>query len=540
MSTEVAKHGGESRGNSVLAVSIDEKIGNEIASLNRVIFSKTPPTADERVKIEAEKKELIEFRKMLHENPNFIDDACNNDPMFKLYIDELNAELLQLEAERGMSELYEDGDSGANNQNESSESISKSQVVLQTIRDLNDLLKNSDKPLKQFFRLTGKKNERKQTLKRIKYKPRAGPAVYNVSAAEFQRFLLKHGIQPVSRSEKKSKMPTADEIAELRSLSELKRLERWASTPITDILHNTGPLEEAKEQQPVSLPARSMVPPLNLDPEALTANLDPLAEFKLANAQLPNDNTRRVTTPSTMVSPLKLVKPNTPLSPITMPVKSSSTGSLLSPINVNKIVDERDKNIRPVTAPNFSSRSTRETPRVGSSTGLKKSSSEARFDSKAQLSSSLSKMGISGNVGTSKLLFVKNKCMEMKTLRDQLMTTTGSVALNVHPEASPDNQQDQLQSLIMTKKLATECVERNQYDQTWNILSTPGYYEAVGPEKIFKSDCHTNHTTNAAFEKAVRDADVSNGISGDALTLWAENAVANKVKVFVSGGGIKV
>jgi len=536
MSTEAAKQGSDSRTNTALAVTLDEKLGNEIASLNRAMFSKTPPTAEERLKLEAEKKELIDFRKMLHENPNFIDDACNSDPMFKLYIDELNAELSSSEVDRAMSELNQELDY----QNDNNESISKNQVVLQTIRDLNDLLRNSDKPLKQFFRLTGKKNERKQTLKSIKYKPRAGPAVYSVSAAEFQRFLLKHGIQPVTRSERKSKMPTPDEIAELRSLSELKRLERWASTPITDLLHSTCPLEETKEQQPTALPVRSIVPPLNLDPDVLVANLDPLAEFKLANAPLPNDNIKSATTPSAFISPLKQVKPNTPLSPITLPVKSSSTGSLLSPINTNKISDDKDKNIRPVTAPNFTGRSARETPRTASSTGLRKSSSEARFDSKAQLSNSLSKMGISGNVGTSKLLFVKNKCMEMKTLRDQLMTTTGSVALNVHPEASPDNQQDQLQSLIMTKKLATECVERNQYDQTWNILSTPGYYEAVGPEKIFKSDCHTNHTTNAAFEKAVREADVSNGISGDALTMWAQNAVANKVKVFVSGGGIKV
>jgi hypothetical protein len=128
----------------------------------------------------------------------------------------------------------------------------------------------------------------------------------------------------------------------------------------------------------------------------------------------------------------------------------------------------------------------------------------------------------------------------MKKLKDQLMTTTGSFALNVHPDASPDNVANSLESLAITKKQAQDCVERNRLDQTWTILQTPGYYEAVGPEKIYLSDSHTFHTTNSAFEKAVREADVSNGINGDAITRWVENAAENKVKIFVSGGAMKI
>ena len=51
MSTEAAKQGSDSRTNTALAVTLDEKLGNEIASLNRAMFSKTPPTAEERLKI---------------------------------------------------------------------------------------------------------------------------------------------------------------------------------------------------------------------------------------------------------------------------------------------------------------------------------------------------------------------------------------------------------------------------------------------------------------------------------------------------------
>ena len=30
-------------------------------------------------------------------------------------------------------------------------------------------------------------------------------------------------------------------------------------------------------------------------------------------------------------------------------------------------------------------------------------------------------------------------------------------------------------------------MRKNRVDQTWTLISTPGFYEAVGPAEIFKS-----------------------------------------------------
>lgn len=92
----------------------------------------------------------------------------------------------------------------------------------------------------------------------------------------------------------------------------------------------------------------------------------------------------------------------------------------------------------------------------------------------------------------------------------------------------------------MTKRLGMQTMERNRQDQTWSILSTPGFLEAVGADKVFKSDTQIMHTTNEAFEKAVRQVDTSQGIQKDAIRIWSESAVKQKIKLFVSGGAMKI
>jgi hypothetical protein len=83
------------------------------------------------------------------------------------------------------------------------------------------------------------------------------------------------------------------------------------------------------------------------------------------------------------------------------------------------------------------------------------------------------------------------------------MSTSGSLAMNVHPEASPDAQQDAADSVRITKEMVKDTIEKNRVDQTWTLLATPGYYEAVGPEQIFQSDTALGYLYDDKFEKAV-------------------------------------
>jgi len=153
----------------------------------------------------------------------------------------------------------------------------------------------------------------------------------------------------------------------------------------------------------------------------------------------------------------------------------------------------------------------RSVTRPSTSSGFSKSVSETRAAARLSTpSQALNKLGISSTVGTVQLgspgpgTLGKARIKAMRTLRDQLMSTSGSLAMNVHPEASPDAQNDAAESVRITKVMVKETIEKNRVDQTWTLLATPGYYEAVGPEQIFKSDTQLGYLVDDKFDKAVR------------------------------------
>ena len=527
---------------------LEKKIIDEIIDLDNTVTLMSPQSAmkgnSEIDKIPAELKELRDY---MESNPNWIEEHAHDLDLIGQLMDNFEAanEELGTNGSKNTKGGVDRDETISNvlNTDVSPSKNDKGKILLKTIRDLNDLLKNKDKPINQFFRMTGKKNERKPTLKSIRYKPRAGPAVFaGVSTAKFQRFLTKQGLILATAKEKKKL--TADDIAELRSISEAQRMEKWA-TQALDLV--SGSYDDDDRSRPSMQYSASMPSLLSLAESNITFT-SPLKLTRVSDST--NDSCSFTVSRDVQTTPsLTLIKTqpstntlaqsgigissivpnlNLPASPIKVMMPSKDILSELPPImSLSKNVNTS----RPTTAPVISARSLSSRMRP---------SSEGRFDLNSKTNSALNKLGISGHTGTSKVLFSRPHCLEMKKLKDQLMTTTGSFALNVHPDASPDNVANSLESLSITKKQAHDCVERNRLDQTWTILQTPGYYEAVGPEKIYLSDSHTFHTTNAAFEKAVREADVSNGINGDAITRWVENAAENKVKIFVSGGAMKI
>lgn len=192
-------------------------------------------------------------------------------------------------------------------------------------------------------------------------------------------------------------------------------------------------------------------------------------------------------------SPARLEPISAPTSPA-KPQPQPQTGLLTSSASTSSLV---------LPTP----RTTTTRPATSSSHSVSEARTAARLSTPSQ---ALNKLGISSTMGTVQLgnsspgTLGKARIKAMRTLRDQLMSTSGSLAMNVHPEASPDAQSDAKESVRVTQEMVKETIEKNRVDQTWTLLSTPGYYEAVGPDQIFKSDTSLGFLVDDKFDKAVR------------------------------------
>ena len=91
----------------------------------------------------------------------------------------------------------------------------------------------------------------------------------------------------------------------------------------------------------------------------------------------------------------------------------------------------------------------------------------------------------------------------MKSLRDQMLTSNGAYcqanSLDLDPELLQKNEEINEYS----RQLAKQVKERNKEDQTWNVLTVPGYYQAAGPKEIYTTDCHRNFDGNPKILEAV-------------------------------------
>lgn len=191
------------------------------------------------------------------------------------------------------------------------------------------------------------------------------------------------------------------------------------------------------------------------------------------------------------------------------------------------------------------------TPRIGSASDgmsvLSKSASMPNLSHTSHTgskpgsrqSATLNKLSITGTQGNTFSLS-KPRLKEIRALRDHLMSTSGTFTLNVNPESSPDAQQEVQESIAVTKDMVRETMAKNKVDQIQSLIETPGYYEAVGPADIFKSDVHQNFQFTPAFENAVKAADVTKGIKRDELRVWSEDGIKNKIKIFAAGGSMKM
>lgn len=551
---------------------LDKKIQDAIIDLDSTITMKSPQSAI-RGKSEIDKtpKEYIEFLDYVEQNPNWIDDFDIDDDQLSV-LEALAAKGFKIipPSETGSDIDNQSINDISINDNRSEQSISSDASLMNTILDLNRVLKKtkSNKPKKKhFFRLTGTKDEKKVDLTTIKYREKNGPALLNVSAAEFKRFLAKHGLSSLlGTKEKKRTMPSDAELSQLASLNPEKQYELWSKTKI-----------DLTEQENYSAAPAATIISTDIKLSAVPESEEVIDSNTDVGIKLPSSPIKDVRPSSSQgSSPMKLpvpmlVSPDRPSTASALP--SARGGSLSSPILTlsksasSPLIMNQSGNLPPMLSPKqlnelkvlennpllspkqgrpstvSGGRSVQSLNSARGSGVLSKSASESRFDAARVSSPALSKLSVtnaSTTLSSPTKIFVKNRIMEVRSLRDQLMTTNGSLAMNVHPEANPDAQAETIASLAMTKRLGMQTMERNRQDQTWSILSTPGFLEAVGADKVFKSDTQLMHTTNEAFEKAVRQADNSQGIQKDAIRIWSESAVKQKIKLFVSGGAMKI
>ena len=553
--------------------ALDKKIQDAIIDLDTTITMKSPQAAIKgKSELDKTPKEYKEFLDYIVQNPNWIDEFEIDDDQLSV-LEALAAKGFKIipPSETG-TEASEVDNRSVNN--DFSDNRSDDASLMNTILDLNKVLKKtkSNKPRKKhFFRLTGTKDEKKPDLTTIKYREKNGPAILNVSAAEFKRFLSKHGLSSLlGTKDNKRTMPSESELSQLASLNPEKQYELWSKAKF-DLLEQdnsqvptttTTITTTGTETKLSAVPESEEVVDSNSNigiklPSSPIKDVRPSSSQGVSPIKSPVPTLATTDRPSTASAlPSPSARGGNLSSPILTLSKSASSpmivnhgGNLppmLSPKQLNELkVLENNPLLSPKARPSTVSggRSVCTPNSARGSGGLNKSASESRFDAARVGSPALSRLSVtnaSTTLSSPTKVFVKNRIMEVRSLRDQLMTTNGSLAMNVHPEANPDTQAETLASLALTKRLGMQTMERNRQDQTWTILSTPGFLEAVGADKVFKSDTHIMHSTNEAFEKAVRQADCSQGIQKDAIRIWSESAVKQKIKLFVSGGAMKI
>lgn len=456
------------------------------------------------------------------------------------------------------------------------------------------------KPIKQIFRMGSNTDKVKQTLDSIKYKPRQGPAILNISTADWKKMLKSNPelvMEKVMAKPTKSKvtileknnkdkdipsihtrpMPSDKELKDLEILNPDKQNERWAYLTPVDLL-TKEPAPESNDvlsDLPISIPRSASLGKLRtFSPRS--ANVQPSIEIQTNESRPSSANVESSLFSLTQVDSEPILK-KIPLSPIV--VSRPGTGSLSarnsargikplddrfeamlterknSPPKNNLLTDEfvlsksyplpiepSLNNSRPSTGANESDSKSRI-----SKVNKKKDSKiiGSRYDASRLTSPALSKMGIGVSSGTidnsiNKELFSYKRVKEIRTLRDQLMSTSGSLGLNVHPEANPNNLKDAFDSRLLTMKMGLDTIEKNQHDSTWTLLAIPGYLEAIGTDKIYKSQQKTDIIYDESYQKAVKLYDGKDGIKIDPVREWSESAVKNNVKIFTSGGVMRM
>jgi hypothetical protein len=160
-------------------------------------------------------------------------------------------------------------------------------------------------------------------------------------------------------------------------------------------------------------------------------------------------------------------------------------------------------------------------------------------DRMREVKTPLSKLSVSSGAGTVEACN-KPQMREMRNLTDVMMTTTGMAYMAFHPEMGPRMQEEVLDTLEKSKQMGRQTRARQKEDHTWTLLTTPGFYEAIGPDKAFQSNSMATHMFDDRYSQQIVQSDRSQCLQKNPIAQWANEAVKCNFKIFVPMGSMKV
>ena len=133
-----------------------------------------------------------------------------------------------------------------------------------------------------------------------------------------------------------------------------------------------------------------------------------------------------------------------------------------------------------------------------------------RFSKSRRPATPLDKVSISASTGAlknndmKKLVFLKPPKQKVKELRDLMKTTSGVDSRMFNKGLQTTIPYDSRAERQKTLVAAARTKEVDNTDSTTETLITPGFFEALGPQKIFLSHLNNTHKADEKFRRQVR------------------------------------
>jgi hypothetical protein len=164
----------------------------------------------------------------------------------------------------------------------------------------------------------------------------------------------------------------------------------------------------------------------------------------------------------------------------------------------------------------------------------------SRFDVASQ--NSLVKVGITANAGTissapTSNFYCKARLKEVRSLRDQMRTTSGSFQLHANDQFALQGMHDPHVAARETREAAQRVKATCEEDHTKELVKLQGFFETVGAENIYMSETHKFFKDDPKLKEAIRKRGEAHVTKADHVREWANSALLDGRKLFHNNGG---
>ena len=133
---------------------------------------------------------------------------------------------------------------------------------------------------------------------------------------------------------------------------------------------------------------------------------------------------------------------------------------------------------------------------------------------------------ILGTVGSTSTVYRRPKMRVVRSLMDQLKTTTGAFQVHANEEQCLRGMVDPQLALRQRRKVASETKTACERDHTKELVKLTGFFETVGAENIYMSETHKFFREDPKYKEAVRCIIIVAISHGNILLLWSYSIVA--------------